>query len=63
VRIQDVDLSRHQLTVRHGKGGKDRAVMLPRSLDADLKRQLGQRRREHNGDLARGEAYAPLPWI
>jgi len=32
VRIHDLDLARYQLIVRHGKGGKDRVVMLPRSL-------------------------------
>src|SRR5262249_44871476 len=36
VRVHDLDLSRYQLTVRHGKGGKDRVVMLPRSLVAEL---------------------------
>jgi integron integrase len=62
VRIHDIDLLRHQVTVRHGKGGKDRVVMLPRSLEADLKRHLEQRRCEHAADLARGEAYVPLPF-
>jgi integron integrase len=62
LRIQDMDLVRRQLTVRHGKGGKDRVVMLPRSLEPDLQRHLEQRRHEHADDLARGEAYAPLPF-
>jgi integron integrase len=62
VRIHDVDLTRHQLTVRRGKGGKDRVVMLPRSLEPDLKHHLEKRRCEHADDLARGEAYAQLPF-
>jgi integron integrase len=62
VRIHDLDLQRHQLTVRHGKGGKDRVVMLPRSLQDDLQRHLTQRRQEHDRDLAEGQAYAPLPF-
>jgi integron integrase len=62
VRIHDLDLVRHQLTVRHGKGGKDRVVMLPRSLEARLQQHLVQRRLEHEGDLAAGKAYAPLPF-
>jgi integron integrase len=62
VRVHDLDLVRHQVTVRHGKGGKDRVVMLPRSLTADLQRHLEQRRLQHEGDLAEGQAYAPLPF-
>ncbi|HKI32858.1 MAG TPA: integron integrase [Gemmataceae bacterium] len=62
VRVHDVDLVRHQLTVRHGKGGKDRVVMLPRSLEPDLQRHLAQRRSWHDADRAAGLAYAPLPF-
>jgi integron integrase len=62
VRVHDLDLVRHQLTVRHGKGGKDRVVMLPRSLAPELVRHLAQRRQEHERDRAEGQAYAPLPF-
>jgi integron integrase len=62
LRIHDLDLQRHQLTVRHGKGGKDRVVMLPRSLQPDLEQHLKQRREQHDRDRARGRAYAPLPF-
>jgi integron integrase len=62
VRIHDLNLLRFQLTVRHGKGGKDRVVMLPRSLVPELERHLAQRRREHERDQAAGQAYAPLPF-
>jgi integrase len=53
---------RHQLTVGHGKGGKDRVVMLPRSLRPDLEHHLAQRRQWHEADRAAGQAYAPLPF-
>jgi len=62
LRVHDLDLHRHQVTVRHGKGGKDRVVMLPRSLRADLELRLAQRRRLHEADVAEGQAYAPLPF-
>ena len=62
LRIHDLDLQRHQLTVRHGKGGKDRVVMLPRSLRPDLEKHLAQRRQCHDRDRAKGRAYAPLPF-
>jgi integron integrase len=62
VRVQDLDLVRFQLTVRHGNGGKDRVVMLPRSLVPELERHLAQRRREHDRDRAAGQASAPLPF-
>jgi integron integrase len=62
LRVHDLDLERHQLMVRHGKGGKDRVVMLPRSLAPELERHLAQRRQEHARDRAEGRAYAPLPF-
>jgi integron integrase len=62
LRTHDLDLARHQLTVHHGKGGKDRVVMLPRSLHDELQRLLVARRQEHDRDLTRGQAYAPLPF-
>src|SRR5258708_5672018 len=36
LRVKDVDLPIHQVTVRDGKGGKDRVTMLPTSLVAPL---------------------------
>jgi integron integrase len=62
LRVHDLDVVRHQVTVRHGKGGKDRVVMLPRSLAAELERHLAGRRQEHERDVAAGQASAPLPF-
>jgi integron integrase len=62
LRVHDLDLARYQLTVRHGKRGKDRVVMLPRSLVSPLERHLAIRRQEHERDRAAGQAYAPLPF-
>jgi integron integrase len=40
LRIKDVDFHRHAIIVREAKGNKDRVVMLPRSLAAELRTQL-----------------------
>src|SRR5438477_11196787 len=47
--------------VRHGKGAKDRVVMLPRSVGPELERQVDWRRKLHERDLARGVARVALP--
>jgi integron integrase len=61
LRVHDLDLGRQQIVVRHGKGGKDRVVMLPRSLRAGLERQLAARQQLHERDLAAGLARVALP--
>ncbi len=61
LRVHDVDVGRQQIVVRHGKGGKDRVVMLPRSVRAELERQLAWRRQLHERDLAAGLARVALP--
>jgi integrase len=40
LRIKDVDFDRHVIIVRDAKGGKDRVVMLPRSLAPALRQQM-----------------------
>ena len=49
------------LTIRDGKGGKDRTTMLPESLIARLQVQLSERRALHDVDLAKGMADVELP--
>ncbi len=44
LRAKDVDFDRRVLVVRDGKGGKDRVVMLPQSLEVALRSQLAQAR-------------------
>jgi integron integrase len=61
LRVHDLDLNRDQIAVRHGKGGKDRIVMLPKSLKGELTRQLEWRRRLHERDLAAGYGRVALP--
>lgn len=61
LRVKDIDLARGQIIVRQGKGAKDRVVMLPRSVRADLENLLAARRVLHERDLARGVSRVELP--
>lgn len=40
LRVKDVDFERHEVTVREGKGRKDRVTMLPQSLVSELQAHL-----------------------
>jgi integrase len=40
LRIQDIDFGYRQITVHHGKGGKDRFVPLPTALMPGLREQI-----------------------
>lgn len=66
MRVKDVDLERGRLTVRDGKGGKDRAALLPKSSLEPMRAQLQWRMRLHETDLDRGEershGWVPLPY-
>ena len=61
LRIKDVDFDRHVIIVRDAKGGKDRVVMLPRSLVAALRMQLLAARAMWEADRAaqRGGVETP----
>lgn len=61
LRVKDIDLDRRTLTIRDGKGGKDRTTVLPTALAAPLAHQLQQRRKLHDIDLARGMVDVELP--
>jgi len=61
LRVQDLDLERRQLTVRHGKGGKDRITVLPSSLLMPLRQHLDERRRCFDLDVAAGVGRVYLP--
>jgi integron integrase len=61
LRIKDLDFERRQITVRSGKGAKDRVTVLPQSLVAPLRSHLRRVQFLHQRDLARGAGRAPLP--
>jgi integron integrase len=61
LRIKDVDIPQRQITVRQGKGGKDRVTMLPAVVIPALQQQLAHSRRLHALDLAEGYGAVELP--
>ena len=61
LRVKDVDFGYRQITVRDGKGAKDRVTMLPRSVVAPLQAHLERVRRLHQRDLSRGYGEVALP--
>jgi integron integrase len=61
LRVQDIDFTTNQITVRGGKGDKDRVTMLPAMAKPGLASHLTQMRRQHQGDLAVGAGWVELP--
>lgn len=60
LRVKDLDFGREEITVRQGKGQKDRVTILPRSLAETLKKHLASRKELHQSDLSRGLGRVPL---
>ena len=61
LRVKDIDFEHRTLIVRAGKGGKDRAVMLPAVLVAPLREQLAHARVLWAADHAAGRAGVSMP--
>jgi integron integrase len=61
LRIQDLDFEYHQITVRAGKGLKDRMTMMPEALVILLKKQVKRCEFLHKKDLAEGFGEVLLP--
>ncbi len=61
LRVKDLDFDRHQIIVRRGKGQKDRATMLARSVEVALEQHLQRVRHQHLRDLGRGLGAVALP--
>jgi integron integrase len=62
LRVKDVDFGRNQITVRSGKGGKDRVTMLPAAVRRDLAKHLEVIRAQHEADVRAGAGWLELPW-
>jgi integron integrase len=62
LRVKDVDIARNEITVREGKGAKDRRTVLPASLKDALLRQMEDVRVLHAADLDAGFGAVSLPF-
>jgi integron integrase len=62
LRVKDLDFDRNQVTVRRGKGQKDRVTMLPAGVKERLAAHLVTVKGQHERDLTRGEGRVVLPF-
>ena len=62
LRVQDLDLDYKQITVRDGKGRKDRTTVLPESLTDSIRQQVRRVEKIHQYDLRNGFGEVPLPY-
>jgi integron integrase len=62
LRVKDVDFGYNQITVRDGKGFRDRVTVLPQRLRKPLRLHLRRVKELHQQDLAvgRGRVYLPF---
>jgi len=61
LRVKDIDFHYDQITIRDGKGAKDRITMLPKKLKAPLMEQLKRTQHLHQLDCVNGYGEVYLP--
>jgi integron integrase len=61
LRVKDIDFDRSEITVRSGKGNKDRVTVLPARVADRLRSHLAKVRRVHEADLAEGAGSVVMP--
>lgn len=61
LRVKDLEFSRGEITVRDGKGGRERVTILPTSLGDPLRDHLRDVKRTHEIDLGAGHGRVLLP--
>jgi len=62
LRVKDLDFERLQVTVRDGKGEKDRVTLLPQTIAGPLEKHLGRVRDAHARALREGYGGVELPY-
>jgi len=61
LRVKDLDFETGEVTVRAGKGNRDRTTMLPRALAGALRSHLQEVRGLHDRDIAGGHGKVWMP--
>ncbi|MFC1651381.1 integron integrase [Candidatus Latescibacterota bacterium] len=61
LRVQDIDFASNQITLRDGKGSKDRLTMLPKVVNQPLREHLKSVRSTHQKDLSEGYGSVFMP--
>ena len=61
LRVKDVDFGYHQITVRQGKGNKDRLTLLPTVVEGALQRHLLKVEQQFERDAQSGGGHVMLP--
>ena len=62
LRVKDIDFDYQQITVRDGKGEKDRITILPISVIPQLKIHLNKVYKTHKNDLLKNKGEVILPY-
>jgi integron integrase len=62
LRVKDIDFESGKITVRSGKGEKDRITMLPELIVPALQKHLSDVKKQHEKDLADGFGTVYLPY-
>ena len=62
LRVKDIDFGMQNITVRDGKGAKDRTTILPSSVAEDLRTHLEEVGNLHKKDLSGGYGSVWLPY-
>src|SRR5947209_169895 len=61
LRVKDLDFRANQITVRCGKGDRDRVSLLPATAQPALQRHLERVRLQHERDLGAGAGWVEVP--
>lgn len=62
LRVKDLDFQYKQITVRDGKGERDRRTILPQPLIEPLQRHLARVKLQHEEDVRAGHGAVYLPY-
>ena len=63
LRIRDLDFHRGEIHIHSGKGGKDRILMIPKSIASELQEHIATVAALHQKDLSNGWGKVVIPWL